>query len=80
MSSAFIAECTVELTARSGRLLASVTSTEPARSGDAFNYLREVQFDVPVEGNRYGGTGLLFTGTVGANSVLVTGWRTAWPR
>jgi len=80
MSSAFLAECTVELTARNGRLLASVTSTEEIRSGDAFDYPKEVQFDVPIESNSYGGTGMLFTGTVGGNSVLVTGWQASWPK
>jgi hypothetical protein len=80
MSSAFLAECTVELTARNGRLLATVTSTEGTRSGDAFDYPRAVQFDVPVESSSFGGTGMLFTGTVGVNSVLVTGWQASWPR
>ena len=80
MSSAFLAECTVELTAKNGRLLATVTSTEGFRNGDAFDYPREAQFDVPVESNSYGGTGMLFTGTVGVNSVLVTGWQASWPK
>jgi hypothetical protein len=80
MSSAFHSECTVELTAKNGRLVASVTSTEEIRSGDAFDYPREVRFDVPIESNSYGGTGMLFTGTVGVNSVLVTGWQASWPK
>jgi len=79
MSSAFVSECTVELTVKNGRLLVSARSTDDVRSGDAFDYAREVQFDVPIEGNSHGGTGMLFTGTVGVNSVLVTGWRTSWP-
>src|SRR5262249_27960530 len=62
MSSAFLAECTVELTAKNGRLLASVTSSEETSGGDAFDYPKEVKFDVPIEGNSYGGTGMLFTG------------------
>jgi hypothetical protein len=78
--SAFVAECTVELTVKNGRLLASASSTDETRSGDAFDYPREVQFDVPVESNSYGGTGMLFTGTVGGNAVLVTGWQASWPR
>jgi hypothetical protein len=78
MSSAFHSECTVELTAKNGRLLASVTSSEETRAGDAFDYLKEVHFDVPIESNSYGGTGMLFTGTVGGNSVLVTGWEASW--
>jgi hypothetical protein len=57
-----------------------VTSTEEIRNGDAFDYPKEVQFDVPVESNSYGGTGMLFTGTVGVNSVLVTGWQASWPK
>ena len=78
MSSAFVTECTVELTVKNGRLLASASSTDETRSGDAFDYPREVQFDVPVESNSYGGTGTHFTGTVGVNAVMVTGWRTSW--
>ncbi len=78
MTSAFVAECTVDLTIKSGRLQGSVSSTDPVRSGDAFKYPREVQLDAPIENNTYGGTGMLFTGTVGVNSVLVTGWQTSW--
>ena len=70
----------MELTVKNGRLLASVSSTDETRSGDAFDYPREVQFDVPVESNSYGGTGMFFTGTVGVNSVHVTGWQAAWPK
>ncbi len=80
MSSAFGSECTVELTVKNGRLLASASSTDETRSGDAFDYPREVQFDVPIESNSHGGTGMFFTGTVGVNSVLVTGWRVSWPK
>jgi hypothetical protein len=78
MSSAFVSDCTVELSVRNGRLLGSAASTELVRSGDTFKFPREVRFDVPIAGNPYGGTGLLFTGTVGVNAVLVTGWRTSW--
>jgi len=35
---------------------------------------------LPVETNSYGGTGMLFTGTVGVNAVLVTGWQTSWAK
>lgn len=80
MSSAFVSECTVDLSFKSGRLLAKVTSDDEVRSGDAFDYSREVQFDEPVEPNTFGGTGMLFTGTVGVNSVLVTGWQTSWAK
>lgn len=79
MTSAFLTECTVQLECTGGRLQALVTSTaDGVRSGDAYNYLREVAFNVPVADNTYGGTGMLFTGTVGANSVLVTRWETQW--
>jgi hypothetical protein len=78
MSSAFQSECTVDLIFKNGRLAASVTSIEETRSGDAFDYPKEVRFDELVEANSYGGTGTLFTGTVGVNAVLVTGWRTSW--
>src|SRR5262249_49417613 len=78
MSSAFHSEGTVELTAKNGGLVASVTSTQENRSGDAFDYPREVRFDVPIESNSYGGTGMVFTGTVGGNAVLVTGWQASW--
>jgi VCBS repeat-containing protein len=80
MSSAFVSECTVELKVKNGRLLASASSTDETRSGDAFDYPREVQFEVPIENNRFGGTGMHFTGTVGVNAVHVTGWRTSWNR
>jgi hypothetical protein len=33
-----------------------------------------------IDDNGYGSTGMLFTGTVGVNAVLVTGWRTTWSR
>ena len=56
-----------------------MTSTEEVRSGDAFDYPKEVQFDVSAESNSYGGTGTYFTGTVGVNAVLVTGWQASWP-
>lgn len=39
------------------------------------SYPRDVQLDVPLETNSYGGTGMLFTGTVGVNAVVVTGWQ-----
>jgi len=80
MSSAFHSECTVELTAKNGRLLANVTCSEETRGGDAFDYAREVQFDVPIASNNYGGTGMVFTGTVGGNAVLVTGWKASWTK
>ena len=78
MSSAFLTECTVTLTAQAGRLRALVSSTAENRAGDRYGYPREVHFDIPIEGNSHGGTGMLFTGTVGPGSVLVTRWETRW--
>ncbi len=80
MSSAFVTECTMDLAVKNGRLVASVTSDETVRGSDAFNYPREVRFDVPVESSSYGGTGMLFTGTVGVNATVVTGWQTSWSK
>jgi len=40
----------------------------------------QYEFDVPIEPNSHGGTGMNFTGTVGVNAVLVTGWQTSWTR
>jgi hypothetical protein len=78
MTTAFVSECTVELTVKNGKLQGSVTSTEKVRSGDTFDYPREAQLEAPIEANSYGGTGMIFTGTVGVNAVVVTGWRTSW--
>ncbi|HWA27910.1 MAG TPA: hypothetical protein VG734_19820 [Lacunisphaera sp.] len=79
MTSVFLSECTIQLETHDGRLEVTATSTaDGVRSGDAFGYLREIAFDVPIAANSYGGTGMLFTGTVGANSVLVTHWATSW--
>lgn len=78
MSSAFVAECTVDLAVKDGHLVASVSSTDETRSGDAFGYPREVKLDVPIEANPYGGTGMVFTGTVGVNAVHVLGWKASW--
>lgn len=80
MSSAFATECTVDLSFKNGRLTASVTSDDEVRSGDAFDYPREVRLDESVDANAAGGTGMLFTGTVGVNAVLVTGWQTSWSK
>ena len=57
---------------------AAEVAVHVARSGDAFDYPREVKFDEPVAANPFGGTGMFFTGTVGVNAVHVTGWRTIW--
>lgn len=78
MSSAFITECMVELKVVDGRLLASVTSTKENRSGDMYNYLREVHLDAEINENGLGGAGMLFTGTVGVNAVMVLRWDTRW--
>lgn len=78
MSSAFVSECTVELTAKNGRLQAAVSSTDDVRSGDAYDYAREVKLDEAIAANKFGGTGMFFTGTVGVNAVHVTGWQASW--
>ena len=60
-----------------------LTLTEGIRNGDAFDYPKEVHFDVPLESNSYGGTGAcspLPGHDVGVNSVLVTGWQASWPK
>ena len=76
MSSAFIAECLVEMKVIDGRLSASVTSTAESRSGDLYDYPREVNLDAEIDENGFGGTGMLFTGTVGGNAVQVLHWET----
>ena len=76
MSSAFIAECLVELKVHDRRLFASVTSTADSRSGDMYDYLREVNLDAEIDENEFGGTGMLFTGTAGGNAVQVLRWET----
>jgi len=76
MSSAFNTECLVEMKVIDGRLLASVTSTAESRSGDLYDFLREVNLDAEIDENGFGGTGMLFTGTVGGNAVQVLRWET----
>ncbi len=78
MSSAFLTECTAALSVKDGVFEAKVTSTAETRSGDLYDYPREVQLKAAVADNEFGGTGMLFTGTVGSNSVLVLNWQTAW--
>lgn len=56
----------------------TVTSTDDVRSGDAYDYPREVKFDEPIATNTHGGTGMFFTGTVGVNAMHVTGRRATW--
>ncbi len=41
---------------------------------------RDVRLDAPIDANRHGGTGMLFTGTVGVNAVLVAPGRIGWAR
>jgi hypothetical protein len=78
MSSAFIAECLVDMKIAGGKLLASVTSTAESRGGDQYGYLREVHLDAKIDENGLGGAGMLFTGTVGVNAVRVLRWETDW--
>ncbi len=80
MTTAFVSECTVDLAVKNGHLLGSITSTEQTRSGDTFDYPREVKLDAPIESNDFGGTGMHFTGTIGVNAVVVTGWQTSWTK
>jgi hypothetical protein len=61
-----------------GSLLASVTSTAENRSGDLYDYPREVSLDAEIDENGFGGTGLLFTGTAGVNAVRVLRWETLY--
>lgn len=78
MSSAFTPQCLVEMEVVGGRLSATVTSTAESRSGDSYGYLREVRLNANLEENGFGGTGMLFTGTAGTNSVPVLRWETEW--
>ncbi len=78
MSSAFIAECIVEMKIASGKLLAFVSSTAESRGGDQYGYLREVRLDAKIDENGLGGAGMLFTGTVGVNAVRVLRWEIDW--
>jgi hypothetical protein len=78
MSSAFIADCLVEMKIAGEKLLASVTSTAENRSGDPYGYLKEVHLDAKIDENGLGGTGMLFAGTVGVNAVRVLRWETDW--
>lgn len=80
MSSAFMAECLVAMKIAGERLVASVTSTAESRSGDLYGYLREVHLEAKIEENGFGGTGMLFTGTVGVNAVRVLRWETDWEK
>jgi hypothetical protein len=74
MSSAFIAQCLVKMKVVDGILSASVTSTAEYRSGDLYDYPREVQLSAEIDENNFGGTGMLFTGTAGGNAVWVLRW------
>ena len=78
MSSAFTTECLVEMKVVNGRLLASATSTAENRSGDLYDYPREIGLDAEIDENGFGGTGILFTGTVGVNAVQVLRWETLY--
>ncbi|XOV94124.1 MAG: hypothetical protein ACFHWX_05340 [Bacteroidota bacterium] len=78
MSSAFLSESTVRMKAVNGMLDVSVTSTKEDRSGDRYNYLKEVHLKAPIAENKLSGTGMLFTGTVGSNAVRVLRWKTQW--
>ena len=78
MSSAFVGNCKVSLDVKDGKLTASVTSDKESRSGDRYDYSREVHLLAKIQENNFGGTGMLFTGTVGSNAVKVKGWESSW--
>lgn len=78
MTSAFHTECTISVEYTDGVLHATMSSTKGDRSGDLCGYAREVDISAEVTSNDFGGTGLLFTGTVGSNSVLILNWNTEW--
>ncbi len=78
MSSAFIAECLVDIEVVDGRLSASVISNAESRGGDLYGYPREVRLNAEIDENGFGGTGMLFTGTAGGNAVRVLRWETGW--
>jgi len=78
MSSAFVTESMVALRVENGKLYASVTSNKENRSGDSYNYLKEVHLEATAHEKGPGGTGLLFTGTVGSNAIKVLRWEAGW--
>ena len=78
MSSAFVTESLVEINVLKGKLEAKVTSNKGNRSGDIYNFPREVHLESKITETKWGGTGMLFTGTTGSNSVTVLNWETNW--
>ncbi len=65
MTSAFNAECTVNLSAKDGKLSATVTTTHSQSSEQQAEGLNHsVQLEADITENNYGGMGVLFTGTV----------------
>lgn len=78
MTSAFFTECTISVEYTDGVLHATMSSTKGDRAGDLCGYVREIDISAEVAANGFGGTGMLFTGTVNANSVLILDWNTQW--
>lgn len=76
MVSAYLSELTVELSVVNGKLLANISSTKEARSGDAFNYLRQVHLEADVTMSDLGGVGMYYSSSTGSdNSTVLTYWK-----
>jgi hypothetical protein len=75
MTSAYLAELTVELSLVDGKLAANISSTKESRSGDAFGYLRQVRLEADVEMSDLGGVGMYYSSSTGSdNSTVLTYW------
>ncbi len=76
MVSAYLSELTVELSLVNGKLVANISSTKEARSGDAFNYLRQVHLEADVQMSDLGGVGMYYSSSTGSdNSTVLTYWK-----
>jgi hypothetical protein len=76
MVSAYLSELTVELSLVNGKLVANISSTKEARSGDAFHYLRQVHLEADVNMSDLGGVGMYYSSSTGSdNSTVLTYWK-----
>lgn len=76
MVSAYLSELTVELSLVNGKLVANISSTKEARSGDAFHYLRQVHLEADVKMSDLGGVGMYYSSSTGSdNSTVLTYWK-----
>ena len=76
MISAFASELTVELNLANGKLTANISSSKETRSGDAFNYLRQLHLEADVAMSDLGGVGMYYSGSTGSdNSTVLTYWK-----